>query len=130
MLHERGAPWGRLVEHWAILVVLGVIDLLQGNPPAAPMDGRHLLPAWDGLASVVLIVNSFFTYARIEVNAVHVDELRDPAAEFPRAIFVAMGLVLTVFILPTLVISVYCPQGLSGFLRYADAKRYAAVIKP
>ena len=43
----------------------------------------HLLPVWSGLASIVLIVNSFFTYAGVEVNAVHVDELRDPGREFP-----------------------------------------------
>src|SRR5580700_129221 len=49
---------------------------------------------------IVLLVNSFFTYAGVEVNAVHVDELRNPAREFPKAIFLAMALVLAVFIGP------------------------------
>ena len=84
----------------AILVVLGVIYLAQGNHSAAPMDTHHILPAWSGLASIVLVVNSFFTYAGIEVNAVHVDELRNPAREYPKSIFLAMALVLAVFIGP------------------------------
>jgi glutamate:GABA antiporter len=79
------------------------------------MTAHHLLPAWDGLASIVLIVNSFFTYAGIEVNAVHVDELRNPARQFPRSIFLAMALVLAVFIGPTLAISWVIPANQISF---------------
>jgi amino acid transporter len=73
------------------------------------MNTRHLLPAWSGLASIVLIVNSFFTYAGVEVNAVHVDELRNPGRDYPKGIFVAMALVLAVFIFPTLAIAWVIP---------------------
>ena len=58
----------------------------------------------------MLIVNSFFTYAGIEVNAVHVDELRNPGQEYPKAMFVAMALVLAVFIFPTLAIAWVIPS--------------------
>ncbi|MGZ4235885.1 MAG: amino acid permease [Solirubrobacteraceae bacterium] len=68
-----------------------------------------MLPAWHGLTSVVLIVNSFFLYAGVEVNAVHVDELRDAPREFPRATLLAVVLILLVFIFPTLAISVAVP---------------------
>jgi amino acid transporter len=56
-----------------------------------------------------LLVNSFFTYAGIEVNAVHVNELRDPGREYPKAMFLATAVVLGVFILPTLAISWVIP---------------------
>jgi amino acid transporter len=103
-LASSGTVIGTMIPA-AILVGLGVGYLIQGNPSAAPMNAHHLLPAWNGLASVVLIVNSFFTYAGVEVNAVHVDELRSPGTEFPKAMFVACALVLAVFIFPTLAIS-------------------------
>src|SRR5208282_5521946 len=93
-----------------LLVVLGIAYLLQGNHSAAPMNVHHLLPPWTGIASVVLVVNSFFTYAGIEVNAVHVDDLRNPSREFPRSIFLAMALVLSIFILPTLAIAGVVPE--------------------
>jgi hypothetical protein len=67
------------------------------------------VPAWIGLASIVLVVNTFFTYAGIEVNAVHVDELRDPGREYPKAMFLATLVDLALFILPTLAISWVIP---------------------
>jgi len=108
-LSSSGTVIGTLIPA-AILVVLGVIYLVQGNQSAAPMTASHLLPPWHGLASIVLVVNSFFTYAGVEVTAVHVDELRDPGREYPKAIFLAVALVLAVFILPTLAIAWVIPE--------------------
>jgi glutamate:GABA antiporter len=98
-----------------LLVVLAAIYLLQGNASAAPLNAHHVLPAWHGLTSVVLIVNSFFLYAGVEVNAVHVGELRDAPREFPTATFFAVGLILLVFILPTVAISVAVPAAHISF---------------
>jgi amino acid transporter len=107
-LSSSGTVIGTLIPA-AALVALGVVYLLQGNHSAAPMTGHHILPAWNGIASIVLVVNSFFTYAGIEVNAVHVDELRNPGREYPKSIFLAMALVLAVFMLPTLAIAWVIP---------------------
>jgi glutamate:GABA antiporter len=98
-----------------LLVVLAAIYLLQGNHSAAPMTVHHALPPWHGLTSVVLIVNGFFTYAGVEVNAVHVDDLEDAPRQFPKAIFVAVILILLVFILPTLAISIAVPAANISF---------------
>ena len=70
-----------------------------------------MLPPWHGLTSIVLIVNGFFTYAGVEVNAVHVDDLQRRPARVPKAILVAVILILLVFILPTLAISIAVPVG-------------------
>src|SRR5215471_1827432 len=113
-LSSSGTLIGTLIPG-AILVALGVAYLLRGNPSAAPMTAGHLLPAWTGVASIVLVVNSFFTYAGVEVNAVHVDELRNPGRDYPKSIFTAMALVLAVFILPTLVISWVIPANQISF---------------
>jgi amino acid transporter len=93
----------------AVLVLLGMVFLGQGNESAAPMDAAHLFPEWAGLASLVLIVNNFLSYSGMEMNAVHVSSLRNPGKEFPRAMFLAMGLVLLIFILPALAISWIVP---------------------
>src|SRR5580765_2109278 len=107
-LASSGLLVGTLIPG-AILVILGIIYLLQGNPSAAPMDASHLVPKWTGIASLVLIVNNFLSYSGMEMNAVHVGSLRNPAKEFPKAIFLAMGLVLVIFILPALAISWIVP---------------------
>jgi amino acid transporter len=58
----------------------------------------------------VLIVNNFLSYSGMEMNAVHVSSLRNPGKEFPRSMFLAMGLVLAIFILPALAISWFVPS--------------------
>jgi amino acid transporter len=107
-LSANGTRIGTLIPG-AILVALGAAYLLGGNHSAAPMNAGHLLPKWNGLASIVLVVNTFFTYAGVEVNAVHVNDLRNPGRDYPKSIFLAMALVLAVFILPTLAISWVIP---------------------
>jgi amino acid transporter len=110
---DKLASWGILIGTLIpglLLVVLAGIYLAQGNHSAAPLNGHHVLPPWHGLTSIVLIVNAFFTYAGVEVNAVHVDDLRNAAREFPRAILLAVILILLVFIPPTLSISIAVPS--------------------
>jgi amino acid transporter len=107
-LASGGLIIGTLVPG-TVLVILGIAFLGQGNASAAPMTADNLLPAWAGLSSLVLIVNNFLSYSGMEMNAVHVSSLRNPAREFPRSIFLAMGLVLLIFILPALAISWIVP---------------------
>ncbi len=108
-LSSTGTVVGTLIPG-ALLVIFGVIYLLQGNHSAAPMNVHHLLPQWSGLASIVLVVNSFFTYAGIEVNAVHVGAMPNPGRDYPKSMFLATAVVLAVFLLPTLVISWVVPS--------------------
>lgn len=123
-LASNGLLIGTLIPG-ALLVILGIVYLLQGNSSAAPMDADHLVPQWTGIASLVLIVNNFLSYSGMEMNAVHVDSLKNPKKEFPRAMFFASGLVLLIFILPSLAISWVIPaQELSltaGVMQAFDA---------
>jgi amino acid transporter len=108
-LASSGVLIGTLIPG-ALLVILGIVYLLQGNASAAPMDTGHLLPEWTGVASIVLIVSNFGAYSGMEMNAVHVNELDDPPRQFPKAMFVAIGLVLVILILPPLAISWIVPS--------------------
>jgi putative glutamate/gamma-aminobutyrate antiporter len=90
------------------LVILGIAYLLKGAPNQAA--GTGLLPPFTGLASLVLIVNNFLSYAGMEVNAVHVKEMKKPEKEFPRSMFVASGMSVLIFVLPALAISFVVPR--------------------
>jgi putative glutamate/gamma-aminobutyrate antiporter len=123
-LASSGLLIGTLIPG-AVLVVLGIVYLAQGNGSAAPMDSSHLVPQWTGIASLVLIVNNFLSYSGMEMNAVHVGSLKNPRSEFPRAMFMSMALVLAIFIVPALAISWVIPaQELSltaGVMQAFDA---------
>ena len=82
-----------------------------GQSQIAPVSQATFLPAWTGIASIVLIVSNFLSYAGMEMNAVHVNEMDNPAKNFPRAIGLATIIILLVFIFPTLAISVGVPSG-------------------
>src|SRR6188768_4323643 len=94
-LASSGLLVGTLIPG-ALLVILGIVFLLQGETSAAPMDADHLVPEWTGIASLVLIVNNFLSYSGMEMNAVHVSSLKNPGSEFPKAMFFACGLVLMI----------------------------------
>ena len=81
-LASSGLLIGTLIPG-AMLVILGIVYLLQGEPSAAPMDADHLIPQWTGIASLVLIVNNFLSYSGMEMNAVHVGSLRNPKQRVP-----------------------------------------------
>ena len=108
-LASSGLVIGTLIPG-ALLVILGIVYLAQGNASAAPMTASHLVPEWTGIASLVLIVNNFLAYSGMEMNAVHVSSLREPRREFPRSMFLACGMVLLIFILPALAISWVVPE--------------------
>jgi glutamate:GABA antiporter len=137
-LASSGLLVGTLIPG-AVLVVLGVVYLLQGNSSAAPMDADHLIPQWTGIASLVLIVNNFLSYSGMEMNAVHVASLQNPKKEFPRAMFFACGLVLLIFILPALAISWVIPaeelsltagvmQAFEGFFAYFNLQVLVPIV--
>jgi putative glutamate/gamma-aminobutyrate antiporter len=137
-LASSGLLVGTLIPG-AILVILGIVYLLQGNASAAPMDASHLIPKWTGIASLVLIVNNFLSYSGMEMNAVHVGSLKNPSGEFPKAMFFAMGLVLLIFILPALAISWVIPaeqlsltagvmQAFDAFFSYFNLDKLVPVV--
>jgi putative glutamate/gamma-aminobutyrate antiporter len=137
-LASSGLLIGTLIPG-AVLVILGVVYLVQGNPSAAPMNADHLIPQWTGIASLVLIVNNFLSYSGMEMNSVHVGSLKNPKSEFPKAMFFAMGLVLLIFILPALAISWVVPaqqlsltagvmQAFSEFFGYFGIERLVPIV--
>ena len=137
-LASSGLVVGTLIPG-ALLVILGVVYLLQGETSAAPMNADHLIPQWTGIASLVLIVNNFLSYSGMEMNAVHVGSLRNPKTEFPRAMFFASGLVLVIFILPALAISWVIPaeelsltagvmQAFDAFFAYFNLQKLVPIV--
>jgi putative glutamate/gamma-aminobutyrate antiporter len=93
------------------LIVAAVLFMGSGGVSnLAPVSEASFLPAWAGIASIVLIVGNFLSYAGMEMNAVHVTDMKKPGSEFPKAIGLAVVLILFVFILPTLAIAVAVPS--------------------
>ncbi len=107
ILSSGGMVIGTLIPG-VTLVVLGIIYVLGGGTNYAA--GTGFLPEFTGIASLVLIVNNFLSYAGMEVNAVHVNDMENPSKDFPKAMFVASGMAVAIFVLPALAISFVLPR--------------------
>ncbi len=106
LISSGGMVIGTLIPG-VTLVVLGIIYIASGAPSQSA--ATSWLPPFTGLASIVLIVNNFLSYAGMEVNAVHVNQMERPSKDFPKAIFVASGMAVAIFVLPALAISFVIP---------------------
>ncbi|MEW6554067.1 MAG: APC family permease [Actinomycetota bacterium] len=107
ILSSGGMVIGTLIPG-VTLVVLGIIYVAGGGTNYAA--GTGFFPEFTGIASLVLIVNNFLSYAGMEVNAVHVNSMERPGKDFPKAMFVASGMAVAIFVLPALAISFVLPR--------------------
>lgn len=103
-LFAKVGSWGGIIGTiipGAILIVAGIVWLSIGQKAPVPLHFRAVIPPFTGLSSIVLIVSNFLAYAGMEVNAVHVNRMKDPGKDYPKVILFASMLILGVFILPT-----------------------------
>jgi amino acid transporter len=91
------------------LVVLMVIWLSRGNPSSVPLQSSNIVPTWNGVASLVLIIGTFIAFAGLEVNAVHIRQMRDPGKNYPKGVALATVVIFTMYVLGTISIAVAVP---------------------
>jgi amino acid transporter len=93
-----------------LLIVLGVYWLLDGRHSAIPFHASKLVPNLGSLNNVVFFAGVLLGYAGIEMAGFHAKELSNPRRDYPRAIFMAAGLIVGISMLATLAIAVIVPQ--------------------
>ena len=91
----------------AILIVLGIIYVCLGRHDY--LDHVSFFPDFANMGTVVLAASIFLFYAGMEIQAVHINDMRNPAREFPRSVFFAILIIVAVYALGTLVIGIVVP---------------------
>ncbi|MCR2762049.1 amino acid permease [Microbacterium sp. zg.B48] len=112
-LFAKLGSWGGILGTLlpaVLLIIFGFIWLGTGQKSEVPLDASAIIPPFTGIASIVLIVSNVLAYAGMEVNAVHVNQMKDPGKGYPRSVLLASILILVVFILPTIAISIAVPE--------------------
>lgn len=108
-----------------MIIVLGLLWLDQGNPlqfmepgtaavvaaerAAGEAPHARLFPHITGLGSVAFLAGIILLFAGVEVHAVHANELKDPAKQFPESMFLAMVIIFLLFILGSLAVAAVIP---------------------
>lgn len=107
------AKWGGIVGVFipiAVLVILGVAYAAAGNAPQMDISWGKVIPDFSSFGTVVLAASIFLMYAGMEMNAVHVKEVKDATRNFPIAIFISAIVTVLIFVLGTLAIAWVVPQ--------------------
>jgi amino acid transporter len=91
------------------LIGLMFLWLGSGEPSDTPIDAGSIVPPWAGVASIVFIVSNFIAFAGLEVNAVHIRELRRPLTDYAKSISLAVVVILLLYIPGTIAIAVAVP---------------------
>lgn len=107
-LSTLGGLFGTIIPA-AILIILGVVYLVIGKPMEIPLN-QPFWPDFSKFGTLVLAASIFLFYGGMEMQAVHISSMKNPAKDFPKAVFIAAVIILVIFILATLAIGVVVPQ--------------------
>mgnify|MGYP003455997864 FL=1 len=107
------AKWGGLIGVFipiAILVGFGIAYAAAGNVPEMKVGWEDVIPDFSSFGTIVLAASIFLMYAGMEMNAVHVKEVKDATRNYPIAILIAAIATVVIFVLGTLAIAYIVPQ--------------------
>jgi glutamate:GABA antiporter len=113
------------------LIVLGVIWVSSGHPMQISIRKDTLIPSLTSTENWSSLVAIMASYLGMELAGVHVNDIKNPQKNFPRAILVSCLFILTSMVLGSLAIAVVLPQAqinlvsgvmqvFSNFLRVFD----------
>lgn len=106
ILSTLGGLFGTIVPG-AILIILGVAYLCMGKP--IMLTHESFFPDFTKIGTIVLAASIFLFYGGMEMNAVHVQNMKNPARQFPRAMFLAVAVIVLLFVFATLAIGFVVP---------------------
>jgi amino acid transporter len=123
-LNNPGVVLGTLLPA-AVLIVLGVYWLSAGRHNQIPFHAGKLAPNLGSVNNLAFFVAVLLSYGGIEMAGFHARQTRNPARDYPRAIFTATALIVAVSILATLAIAFVVPETklslVAGLMQAFDA---------
>ena len=121
-----------------LLVVLGVIYLATGGKPDMNFHGSFV-PDLSNFGNIVLAVSIFSSYAGMEMNSIHISEVKDAPRNYPKAIFWSALVIVLIFVLGTFALGIIIPSndisltnsvliGFDNYFSYIKASWLSPVI--
>lgn len=107
-LSSFGGLFGTIIPG-AILIGLGAVYVFMKKPIQMPLH-TGLVPDFSHFQNVVLAAGIFLYYGGMEMQAVHIKELKNPTRDYPLSILIATVIVIALFVLGTLAVGVVVPQ--------------------
>lgn len=116
----KGAAAFAAVSKWAgyigviapavILIIMGFAYVAFGNKPQIDISWADVIPDFTNFGTVVLAASIFLFYAGMEMNAIHVKDVANPARNYPLGVLIAAAGTVIIFVLGTLAIAFVVPS--------------------
>lgn len=103
---QTGGLFGTIIPG-AILIIMGIVYVCMGEKIELVHEG--FFPDFTKLSTIVFAASIFLFFGGMEMNAVHVPMMKDPKHGYPKALFIAVIVILVVFIGGTLAIGFVTP---------------------
>ena len=126
-LSSSGALAGTLVPGAAI-ILMAAGYIIAGKPPQITFSADALIPELGNWNQLMLLSGMMVALAGMEMSAIHVTEMKNPAREFPKAIFTACFLVILLSVLGALAIALVIPPDEISLAAGAD-QAFAAMFR-
>lgn len=91
----------------ALLIILGIIYFAMGKQDN--LADISFFPDFSHFNTLVLAASIFLFFAGMETQAVHINDMKNPARQFPRAVLIACVVIVILYALGTLVIGIVIP---------------------
>lgn len=92
------------------LIVLGAIWVFTGHPLAIDLRADTLIPTLTSSTHWVALIAITASFVGIELAGVHVNDIRDPQRNFPKAVLVSCLFILLSMVLGSLAIAFVLPE--------------------
>ncbi len=92
-----------------LIIVLGLIWFFLGNPLEFLSSSHGFFPDFKNFDNLAFLAGTVLLFSGIEVNAVHVLDLKNPKKDYPKAIFFAIVLIVIIFLLGSFAIAASIP---------------------
>lgn len=106
-LSTMGGLFGTIIPG-VVLLILGILYVCLGK--TIKLTPMPFFPDFTHLSTIVLAASIFLFYGGMEIQAVHINDMKNPTRDFPRSIFLAMIIIVAVYALGTLVIGLVIPS--------------------
>lgn len=91
-----------------LLVVLGITYLATGGKSDMNFHGSFF-PNLSDFSNIVLAVSIFSSYAGMEMNSIHISEVKDAPRNYPKAVFWGALITVLIFVLGTFALGIIIP---------------------
>lgn len=108
MISTIAAIAGTLIP-MLLISILGLIWVLKGKPLALTLSWSAFFPSAETFTNLGFFDNILFGLLGLEMAATHAREMKNPTKDYPRSVFITIGIVILTTIISSLALAVAIP---------------------